>query len=585
MPKNTFFIFVLCAILLLPFCLCGQTMHVSYKQLWNLMNADSITKDKKIEYLDQYIEKAQDEKNSLEEYRALEKKTYLLPFNQAIVLLHKMNPLVEYLKNDSLSGDFLNRSTTLYYKNRYFKEALDYAIQAEKFNEQINNEYNLNACRIDIGNIYYHTKNYQKAKLYFIRANAYYKDFDNYNHIQGYISSLYSLGKCYWKLEEFNALQKTIKESESALSKLTPEDKKIETAYLNYIKAGYAFLNKDYHTALTYLKSALPIIQENEDVTNEYVIYLYLGKILWAQNNKKEAVVYFLKIDELFQENKFLNYELREAYSFLNTYYKENNEIALQLKATESLIVLNQQFEKEQQYITDVLHYKLDTQRLETEKTILQNQLNKKVYFNTSWKIAVGVCVIFIAFFVWKRRKKTNNTTKLSHTVPLKDSQVTHENEPLKGSVDYKLPKLNFENVATNVAKVSSVKSEEKLSNKDEFSTTEKRLLEQLAIFEKEKEFKKSITLDQLALQLGTNRTTLSNFLNTHKGGYVNYFSKLRVHEVVHDLKKNKNLHKSTLQELAASYGFSNTKAFSSQFKAEIGVSPIVFIRNIANIN
>lgn len=562
----------------------AQLKQASYQKRWEIINADTITKEKKLLYLDSYIEKAHSEKNSLEEYRALKKKSHLLPFNQAVMLLHKMTPLMQNLKNDSITGDFLNRSTTLYYKNRLFKEALDYAIQAEKFNEKVNNQYNLNAARFDIGNIYYHTQRYEKAKEYFTKAREYYKSSDNYNHLRGYISSLYSLSKCYWKLEELNALQNNIKESEQLLHKLKPQDSNVEKAYLNYIKGGNVFLNKDYNTAETYFESALHEIIKNEDVTNEHVIYLYLGKIKWEQNQKQEAIVYFSKINSLFQESKFLNYELREAYNYLRTYYKETNQTKLQLQSTESLIALNQQFEKEQQYLTDALHYQLDTQQLESEKIALQKQLTEGTQPYSIWlKVLGGTALLLIGvFFLWKKKRKT---AIKETTIPLPNVKENETNKSIKEQqlVEEHLIDVRTETVYSDERLKAAANQKEKPNKM--LSVTEQRLLAQLNVFETEKKFKQTITLEELALQLGTNRTTLSNFLNTHKGGYNNYFSKLRVTEVIHDLKENKELRKKTLQELCLCYGFPNAKAFSSQFKLDVGVSPLDFIRELDELD
>src|SRR5690554_8216946 len=86
------------------------------------------------------------------------------------------------------------------------------------------------------------------------------------------------------------------------------------------------------------------------------------------QNQKQQAIVYFTKPDQLFQEKKFLNYELRETYDHLIAYYKETGQTELQLQATESLIALNRQFEKEQQNITSTLHKELDTKKLENDR-------------------------------------------------------------------------------------------------------------------------------------------------------------------------------------------------------------------------
>lgn len=587
LPKKTLFIIVLCTFFTLPCCIFAQAKYNSYDKLWHTINSDTVAKEKKLIYLESYIEKAHSEKNSLEEYRGLEKKTYLLPFNQAVILLHKMNPLVQNLKNDSLQGRFYNRSTTLFYKNRHFKEALDYAIQAEKFNEQTKNLYNLNAARITIGNIYFHTQHYDKAKEYFLLAKNYYQTSSSYNYIQGYMTSLYSLGKCYWILNEPVALTKVITESEKMLPKLTPQDRIIERAYIDYVKGGAAFLKKDYNAAVVYFESALTEIQKNDDVTNVNMIYLYLGKISWEQNQKEKAVAYFTKIDELFKEKKFLNYELREAYNYLRTYYKDNGQTELQLQATESLILLNRQFEKEQQYLTDVLHYQLETKQLQAEKIALQKQLKKynKVPVGL-WMFVLGsVSLVAGAYFVRKlRNKKTPANSKPDSGSPKNNTDLNVDLSEEDHS-DFQIMQISQTLINASGHKDHAVSGQKEQDKSKTLTSTDKRLMKEFKMFEAKKEFKKTVTLEQLAAQFGTNRTTLSNFLNTYKGGYNNYLSKLRITALVADLQTSKMLRKKTLQEISTIYGFPNAKTFSSQFKAEMNKSPLDYVKQLEQEN
>ena len=58
---------------------------------------------------------------------------------------------------------------------------------------------------------------------------------------------------------------------------------------------------------------------------------------------------------------------MREAYDYLITYYNATNQPQLQINATNSLMALNQQFEKEQQSITSILHQDLESKKLESQ--------------------------------------------------------------------------------------------------------------------------------------------------------------------------------------------------------------------------
>lgn len=565
-------VFVLLGTLFLwAFNVFGQTKTDSYKKLWHVIQNDTLSKEKKLHYLEVYYQKALTENNTLETYRALEKKSFLVPFNEAVLLLHKMKPLVTKINNDSLSGDFLNSNIILYYKNRFYKEALDYAVQSETFNEKINNLYNLNSVRIDIGNIYYHTRNYNKAVTYFTQAKKYYKTQKNYNHQRAYVVTLYSLCKTYWQLSNKNVLSTTIKEAEQAIGLLDTEDQQLETAYVNYVKGGLAYLQHNNANALTYFEKALPVIKQNQDISNEYVIYLYLGKIAWQQNQKEQAVAYFNKIDALFKEKKFLNYELREVYDYLITYYKETQQPQKQLQTTESLIALNQQFEKEQQHLTNTLHYELETKKLEASKTHLTQQLSTSKSNLLVWLVLGGLlCLALVVYGVWQNKQKKQ--WRLHYNILINET----------GEVVSNKPTFVETNTLTNNTANNEVIDVVVAKEAGKLSVTELRLLQALQLFENEKDFLKPLKLDDLASQLNTNRNTLSKLINVHKNVNFNqYINSLRVKQVLIDLKNNQQLRKLSMQALAETYGFTNAKTFTVQFKTETHLTPAYFIEQL----
>src|SRR5690606_8189130 len=218
-----------------------------------------------------------------------------------------------------------------------------------------------------------------------------------------YVNTLYNLSRTYWQLQDIDNLTASVKENEQAVLLLKLKDKQLETAYLEYAKGGLAFLQKNNVAAQQHFTKALPAIQQNGDFTNEHVMYLYLGKILWQQNQKAEAMAYFTKIDTLFHEKKFLNYELRKTYNYLMAYYKETNQQQLQFQATESLMALNQQFEQEQKNITNMLHVELDDKKLKNNQLHLQKLLNK---YNFWISVLGGALLIIAAYLFWKKYKK-----------------------------------------------------------------------------------------------------------------------------------------------------------------------------------
>ena len=585
--KKILHLTLLLTILPLPIGSFAQKTSDSYEKLWNIIRSDTLSKEKKLHHLEVYYRKAQIEKNGFQAYRALEKKSYLVSFNDAVVLLQEMQPLVTELKNDSLAGDFLNLNTVFYYEHRVFDKALQYAIESESFNEKKNYLYSLNFVRITIGNIYYNTRNYEKALIYFTQAKEYYKTVRDENHRRSYVIALYSLGKTYWQLEDVQQLKATISESEDAIKLLQPKHQIFETAYLDYVKGGLAFLENDYGNAKNYFQTALQIIKQNDDFTNEHVIYLYLGKIAWKHNQKATAVTYFNKIDQLFQEKKFLNYELRETYEYLITYYKETQQLQLQLQATESLIALNRQFEKEQHNITKTLHKELDTNKLEKEREQLHKQLksSKKTY--GFWLSILGAgLLVLTAYSFWQDKEKKKFRTKFEGLLQkIQTEKQTHT--VLNTALD---TTAAFKKLEDSITEEDILHKHESDSRTDTLSyngksaaikVTEKRLLKELERFEKEKRFLTTIKLDDLAKEFGTNRNTLSAIINEYKGSYNTYINKLRINQLLVDLTDHPQIRKFNISEIAEMYGFANAKTLTNQFKAETGLTPSYFIKEL----
>ena len=119
----------------------------------------------------------------------------------------------------------------------------------------------------------------------------------------------------------------------------------------------------------------------------------------------------------------------------------------------------------------------------------------------------------------------------------------------------------------------------------------EQRLFRALEKFEQEKGFLKlikaedgslrALKIEDLVEQLATNRTTLSHFLNTHKGGFTTYITKLRIKQITIDLQANEGLRKKSMQELSELYGFASLRSFNIQFKEQTGLTPSFFVKEL----
>lgn len=557
--KIHIFYIILFTFLLTQNLLFAQISESSYVELWRKIESNTSNEKDKLNYIDEYIYKAQAENNLLEKYKALDYKTYLVSYKEAVKLFDEISSIVNQLQNDSIKGAFINTKALFYYKNRQFQQALDYAIEAERISEKTNNLYNFHSIRTDIGNIYYHTMNYEKALCYFNSSKEYFRSQSTTNNQINYIVNLYGLGKIYWQLEDSTKLDVVIKESQKAIEELPSKYQEFETGYLNYIKGGSYFLKNDFENAKKHFDSSLPILKSNRDFTNENIVFLYLGKIAWEQNQKQIAISYFQRIDELFRSKSFLNYELREAYEYLITYYKENDEPKLQLEATENLLLLNKQFEKEQLSVTNTLHTELDTKKWQSSKEELQNQLSN----NKKWYLILGFGFTVIVFYSYWLR---------------------NERKRLKRKFEQLIQNIEREKIAiSSIVESSESKNGNNLLGKETFdsNSTEMKLLKLLQIFEEEKGYLSPLKLEDLALRLGTNRTTLSAVLNEHKGGFLGYINRLRIEQLLSEITTRKDLREKPISELLEMYGFVNEKTFVTHFKKHTGLTPSYFIKQL----
>jgi len=143
--KKNLFLLKLAFIFLLSMNINGQSINDTYKELWKVVDLENQKEEIKKTYINIYLQKARAEKNKKEEFRILEKKIFMVNHKEAISLIDDMLTIAYELKNDSLIETGISAKTSFYYANRDFKDALNYAVQAENFNLKTKN-LNLLLC-------------------------------------------------------------------------------------------------------------------------------------------------------------------------------------------------------------------------------------------------------------------------------------------------------------------------------------------------------------------------------------------------------------------------------------------------------
>lgn len=517
----------------------------SLEQLLFTIDSGLLDRETRLEYIEFYLQKAKKE-NAVKDVVVGYKKKITNLENQEIIAVYA-DSLISFAKqiNDKqIIGIAYENKSYVEYVAKNYENALDFGLKAEKLLEEVEDFYRLNKIRSYIGAIYYHLEEYQKAYKFYNEVKKYYKyryD-DSYNNLRGYINSLYGLGKSAYQLQKYDTLEVLIKEGYVGIRELKTHDQALEIAYFSMLDGMYHHVLQEYHTSDSLLKAALPYIQENNDFANAHLVYLYLGKNAWESNKKKEALGYFEKINELYQEKNFMNSELSEAYTYLIDYYKEQKDTEKQLYYTDQLLQISKELQAKNRNLSNYLHENLDTKRLEASKVRLKNELAGNKKWSKSLYAVIALLVILMAALGLGYRKSKKKFQK-------KYNQLVE-----KG--------LDPEEAAT-----------------PEILDTDQILLDRLVNFEERKGFLQKITLEELAVELMTNRTTLSQLLNEHKGGFKQYLKKLRINYAIRQIQKDPGLRQLNFDALAEEFGFGSGKSLSVAFKEMTDLSLFDFVK------
>lgn len=531
----------------------------SLEQLLFTIDSGLLDEQKEGEYIEYYLQKAKKENSKQDIVTGYRKKvTYFKDYELQKLYADSLLLYATQVKDKQITGVAYNTKRYVEFVAKNYEKALDYGLQAEEYLEEVEDFYTLNKVKGSIGAIYYHLEEYPKAYKFYKETTTYYKKNSNnsYNNLRGYVSSLFGLSKATFRLQKNDTLPALLDEGYTAAGKLKQKSKSLETAYFSLVEGMYHHTLQDYQKSDSLLNAALPHIKENNDFANEHLVYLYLGKNVWQSGKKQQALGYFEKTDLLYQNERFINTELSEAYSYIIDYYKEQKNPERQLHYTNILLQISNELQKNNKQLTTYLHTNLDTKKLEESKAQLEKEISQnKAWSKVIYAIIAALVILIIGLFTRYRKSKKQLRDKYERLVEQRQNLQEKQEAPA--------PAENSEQEKAAV----------------EIPDTAQIILEKLATFENNKGFLQKITLEDLADELLTNRTTLSQVLNEHKGGFKDYIKKLRIDYAVKEISSKPQLQELKLDVLAEEFGFGSAKSFSIAFKEVTDISVSDFIR------
>ncbi|MDV2447718.1 hypothetical protein CMU93_09430 [Elizabethkingia anophelis] len=509
-----------------------------------------------------YLKKAKKENNRLEIAEGYNLIHFNKDFPIAIKYIDSLTVITKDVKGNLYPARTYLIKGNLYYKYDNLKAALDNYILGLKYAKDQKDERQTAYANMNIAYINsYIGKNIEAAKIF--RHYLYNKSsiMDDYQYNQMRIALI----SCYLDINKLDSANILIREGqEFAIRNKNNYDISLYT----FLSGTYDLRQKKYEASITKLSKAYPqLIKINESNAN-YALY-NLGKAYDGIKDKDRAVQYFVKVDSSVQKTDNLFPELKEVYTYIINYYKEKNDKEKQLLYIERFLRVNNKLDEQFKYLSNELPKKYEIPNLVQEKEeIIHTLKRRKIILNIS--ISILLLILLLLSYLYYRSRKTEREHRriaqdLIHSVERKNSKkITIEINPVEQKLDIQ-------------------KEIESKSNKVIPEDVTQSILRELNIFESNELFlKKGITLNNLAKQIKTNSSYLSDTINTYKEkNFATYLNDLRIDYALDRLVKDKKFRAYKLAVIADELGYNNEQAFASAFKRKTGTTLSIYIKEI----
>ncbi len=520
--------------------------NLNNKQLSYLFTSKKDIEDKKI-IASFFLNKAKKEKN---EYNIILGYLYLsqVEKNEELVVNYFNNAIYnskKILETYLLSYSYYSKANHFINKRKYSIALNNYLLANKNLNKK-DNELLHHDIQFSIAIINSSLLNYKEALPVFLENHNYYLKL----YKRPDLNAVYAIAESYNRLGN-------IKLAIHYTNYGKNWSKKLGSSSILFISADGInhFKEKKYIKAIDLLKKSLPMIKE--DFANYATNSFYIAKSYLALKKKNKAIVFFKKVDSIFEKENNITIERIESYKYLIDYYKEKKDINNQLYYTNNLIKADSTLRTNYQYLTKKIHRDYDIPKLLISKEALIKKLKNEKFYYILFVSLFAILMTVIIFLFRKKQKKILLSQSLAFE-------------------KYKEKMLNKEKHS----------EKEKLKKEDTIviqNDIVDNIIMKLNAFEFENRFlNKECTLDKLAKELETNTSYLSKIINDKKGvTFPNYINNLRIEYAVSKLENDDLFRKYNMKGIANSVGFNNADSFSRAFKSHMNMRPTFFIENL----
>lgn len=533
---------------------CGQSNNSistdslkgkTYEYILNRLDNDNLSDSNYRIYNAAYLSKAKSEKNWEQLVNAYKNQLHLAEKKDRIFYADSMIDASKHSQNLDLIGSSYLTKGILYYDLMDYNNALDNYLIANDYITKSTDTYLQHKAKYNIAQIKYYLGFYDEAIVLFRENINYFKENDDIP----YLTSLHSMALCYNRLGKYDLCTKTndfgIKEAERL------EYFEVIPRFVNS-EAINQYFKKNYAISIGKLQETLPYFAKNKDFTGEVVTNFYLGKNYWALNQHRQAVQYFLKVDQAFMEKNYMRPDLRETFEILIDFYKREKDPTNQLLIIDHLLLADKYLSTNYKYLSTRISKEYDTQELTKEKNTIKKSLESHKRQNIFFLGLTVVLTASLSHMIYKARENKRKFKKL----------IERKSQQTKLTPENKLNNTGNLNISPEV--IASV-----LKHLDKFEISEKFLA-------------KDIKLPKLAKMCDSNIVYVSKIIShSRQKKSTDYINDLKIDWIITQMQENSKFRNYTNKALGEEAGFSTTQHFTRAFVKNTGISPTYFVQEL----
>ncbi|UII79685.1 AraC family transcriptional regulator [Flagellimonas sp. CMM7] len=526
----------------------SQTTFAEIRSIWESEDGRYLNT-----YFNLHVAKAKKEQDTLELARAYRYIAWSLPMKEGIKSVDSAISIISGMKR--LDKVDLDEFMTLayytkgaqFYENYYDEQATEAFIKSFHLAKKSNHKDLMIIVLSELANVKAEfgqeseAISLQKKTLAFLEKNK--TKVADYQSL--HLDNLHTMVRCYTYAKKVDSARLYLKEA----IKIATENKDTdELQDLREISAEVDYYDNDILRA----KDTLSKYIKNTNGTSKANKLFYLGQIegrLGYLDLKKE---YFQSFDSIMGT---INYPLldnaNEVYRFLLKDAIDNNSHA-EKRYFNRLVYYDSLLARTQERLREITLKKFDLPLQQEEESLMNNIISSKskriqVFYFICGALIVGL----LGYYLKYRNTKKRLELALKQPVELETGNF---------SKSFKEPTIDID---------AGILQE---------------ILKNLDHWEKEKGFlDNTVNQQSLAKTLNTNSSYLSQVINVNKGhNFSSYLKDLRITYAINNLKSSPNVVKGkSMIQIAELYGFSSLAVFNKAFKAKVGVTPGVFLKQL----